>query len=165
MKLSTHIFSTSVGELFVAVDEDSALVQLQFADGLSREEREEQLSRRGYAVRRQRNACKDVERQVRDYLRGRRREFALELAPGGTRFQRRVWQEVAKIPFGRTVSYGEIARRVRRPTAVRAVGRCNATNPIVIIVPCHRVVGSNGNLTGYGGGIATKRALLELESI
>jgi methylated-DNA-[protein]-cysteine S-methyltransferase len=163
MKLSTHVFSSPVGDLFVAVDEASALVQLAFAEGTSREEREEELTRRGHEVQSKKSACAEVERQVRDYFRGRRREFALELEPVGTKFQRRVWNEVAKIPFGRTASYGEIAKRVRHPTAVRAVGRCNATNPIVIVVPCHRVIGSNGSLTGYGGGIAAKRALLGLE--
>ena len=106
---------------------------------------------------------RDVMRQLDAYFAGKRREFDLELAPEGTPFQQRVWQELRTIPFGETISYGELARRIGRPSASRAVGAANGRNPISIIVPCHRVIGSNGSLTGFGGGLDTKRALLDHE--
>ena len=86
------------------------------------------------------------------------------LAPAGTDFQLRVWQELQRIPYGESVSYGELAARIGRPGAARAVGLANGRNPIAVIVPCHRVIGADGSLTGFGGGIERKRALLELEA-
>ncbi len=82
----------------------------------------------------------------------------------GTAFQRRVWRALQEIPYGETISYGELARRIGQPSAVRAVGLANGRNPISIVVPCHRVIGANGTLTGYGGGVERKRCLLELEA-
>ncbi|HVW83599.1 MAG TPA: methylated-DNA--[protein]-cysteine S-methyltransferase [Bryobacteraceae bacterium] len=105
----------------------------------------------------------DVERQVAEYFAGRRTEFTLPLALAGSAFQRNVWAELLKIPFGETITYAELARRVGRPGAFRAVGRANATNRIALIVPCHRVVGSSGELTGYAFGIAIKEKLLKWE--
>jgi methylated-DNA-[protein]-cysteine S-methyltransferase len=102
-------------------------------------------------------------RQLRAYFAGELEEFELRLAPEGTEFQRRVWSELSKIPYGDTVSYGELARRIGNPKASRAVGLANGSNPIPIIIPCHRVIGSNGKLTGYGGGLPIKRKLLALE--
>ena len=90
--------------------------------------------------------------------------FDLPLALDGTPFQVKVWRAVAEIPYGQTRAYGEVARRIRRPNAVRAVGAANGQNPLPIVIPCHRVIGSNGSLTGYGGGLPIKRALLALES-
>jgi methylated-DNA-[protein]-cysteine S-methyltransferase len=87
----------------------------------------------------------------------------LRLAPRGTAFQRRVWDELVRIPYGETLSYHQLATRVGNPAATRAVARANATNPIAIVVPCHRVIGADGSLTGYGGGLDRKRLLLELE--
>jgi methylated-DNA-[protein]-cysteine S-methyltransferase len=101
--------------------------------------------------------------QLEQYFAGERTEFELELALGGTPFEQRVWQEVRAIPYGETATYAEVARRIGSPSACRAVGRANGRNPIAVIVPCHRVVGSDGSLTGYAGGIEMKRALLELE--
>jgi methylated-DNA-[protein]-cysteine S-methyltransferase len=103
-------------------------------------------------------------RQLKAYFAGKRQDFDLTLAPSGTVFQRQTWQALQKIPWGTTISYGELARRLGRPKAVRAVGAANGRNPISIIIPCHRVVGSDGSLTGYGGGLAVKRQLLELEA-
>ena len=105
----------------------------------------------------------EAERQLVSYFAGKLRDFSVPVAPEGTAFQRGVWQQLQQIPYGETVSYGEIARRLANPLAVRAVGLANGSNPISIIIPCHRVIGSNGSLTGYGGGLGTKRALLELE--
>ncbi|MEV0674149.1 methylated-DNA--[protein]-cysteine S-methyltransferase [Mycobacterium sp. NPDC050441] len=108
-------------------------------------------------------AFSDAVGQLTDYFAGDRTEFDLELDMVGTQFQRRVWEALLTIPYGETCSYGEIARQIGSPAASRAVGLANGHNPIGIIVPCHRVIGANGSLTGYGGGLDRKRALLELE--
>jgi methylated-DNA-[protein]-cysteine S-methyltransferase len=102
-------------------------------------------------------------RQLDEYFAGRRTSFDLPLAPVGTPFQRLVWDELLRIGFGRTTTYRELAARIGRPTAVRATGAANGANPISIVIPCHRVIGSGGALTGYGGGLEAKRFLLELE--
>jgi methylated-DNA-[protein]-cysteine S-methyltransferase len=106
----------------------------------------------------------DAAGQLRAYFAGELREFDLPLAPRGTTFQRRVWAAVSAIPYGRTTSYTEIAVEVCSPAARRAVGAANGRNPLPVIVPCHRVIGAAGGLTGYGGGVARKRALLDLEA-
>jgi O-6-methylguanine DNA methyltransferase len=104
-----------------------------------------------------------AEQQLTAYFEGRRRSFSLPLAPVGTPFQRRVWSELQRIPYGDTVSYSELARRSGRPRAIRAAGAANGKNPISIVIPCHRVVGKDGSLVDYGGGLEKKAALLELE--
>jgi methylated-DNA-[protein]-cysteine S-methyltransferase len=138
------------GELLVA-KEDGAVVEIHFrprdVDGL-----------------RDDGAIADVAEQLQEYFRGERQSFDLNLAPRGTGFQLDVWRALQRIPYGETRSYSDIAREIGRPAAVRAVGAANGANPIPIVIPCHRVVGSNGSLTGFGGGIETKRWLLELES-
>jgi methylated-DNA-[protein]-cysteine S-methyltransferase len=101
--------------------------------------------------------------QLAEYAGGDRRSFALPLAPRGTEFERRVWQTLTEIPYGETRSYAEIAAAIGSPAACRAVGRANGRNPIAIVIPCHRVIGSDGSLTGYGGGLDLKRFLLDLE--
>jgi methylated-DNA-[protein]-cysteine S-methyltransferase len=106
----------------------------------------------------------DVKTQLEEYFAGNRTTFDVPLAPQGAPFEREVWHALEEIPYGETVSYGEIARRVGQPTAARAVGLANGRNPISVIVPCHRVIGADGSLTGYGGGLERKRLLLELES-
>ena len=103
--------------------------------------------------------------QLREYFSRLRREFDLLLDLRGTPFQQQVWAELRKVPYGQTVSYGELARRVGRPAAARAVGQAVGANPVPIIVPCHRVVGANGSLVGYGGGLEIKSALLRLEGV
>lgn len=113
--------------------------------------------------RRADQAFAGVRDQLDQYFAGERSVFELALAPGGTAFQGRVWRELQRIPYGQAISYSELARRVGRPSAPRAVGAANARNPISIVIPCHRVVGSGGALTGYAGGIERKRRLLELE--
>lgn len=104
-----------------------------------------------------------VKAQLRDYFAGRLTEFDLPLNPQGTEFQMRVWTQLCGIPFGETISYAELARRIGNPNASRAVGMANSRNPISIIVPCHRVIGADNSLTGYAGGLERKRALLEHE--
>lgn len=103
--------------------------------------------------------------QLLEYLAGRRQSFDLPLEPQGTLFQRQVWQALARIPYGQTRSYGWLARQVGRPQAARAVGQANSRNPISILLPCHRVVGAQGALTGYAGGLERKKMLLRLEGI
>ena len=103
-------------------------------------------------------------RQLDEYFAGTRQDFELAVDPAGTAFQRRVWCALQHIPYGATTSYGALARRVGQPTASRAVGAANGRNPISIVIPCHRVVGADGDLTGYAGGIARKEELLRLES-
>lgn len=107
---------------------------------------------------------REARRQLDEYFAGQRREFDLPLRPSGTEFQLRVWQALREISYGQTATYADIARAIGRPKAFRAVGQANHVNPISIIVPCHRVVGSDGSLTGYGGGLAVKTALLTRES-
>jgi methylated-DNA-[protein]-cysteine S-methyltransferase len=141
-----------IGPLTALVDEAGALTHLLFAH---------QPTPAGTAWDEAR--CAPVLAQLEEYFRGERDAFDLPLAPAGTEFQRRVWDELARIPFGETVDYGALAARLGRPGAARAVGRANATNPIPIIVPCHRVIGANGSLTGYAGGMEAKRRLLDLE--
>ncbi|HEX2859952.1 MAG TPA: methylated-DNA--[protein]-cysteine S-methyltransferase [Alphaproteobacteria bacterium] len=106
---------------------------------------------------------REVERQLGEYFAGRRRVFELPLDMAGTAFQRSVWGELLKIPFGETRSYGQLAARLGNPKAMRAVGAANGRNPVSIIAPCHRVIGSNGTLTGFAGGLACKEWLLKHE--
>ncbi len=113
--------------------------------------------------RRDAEPLRDAIAQVRAYFAGELRDFDLPLAPAGTPFQRQVWEALRTIPYGETRSYGYIAAAIGRPSASRAVGMANGRNPISIIVPCHRVIGSNGLLTGYGGGLDRKQILLDLE--
>jgi methylated-DNA-[protein]-cysteine S-methyltransferase len=103
--------------------------------------------------------------QLEEYFAGKRRDFDLPLRPQGTDFQQRVWRALTEIPYGVTWSYGELARRIGNPNASRAVGLANGQNPISILVPCHRVIGANGSLTGYGGGLERKRWLLAHEGL
>jgi methylated-DNA-[protein]-cysteine S-methyltransferase len=105
----------------------------------------------------------ETERQLKEYFAGQRKEFALKLDVVGTPFQRRVWNALLTIPFGETRSYGEIAKQIGNPGAMRAVGAANGRNPVSIVAPCHRVIGSTGKLTGFGGGLDVKAQLLELE--
>ena len=106
----------------------------------------------------------EAARQLRAYFAGERTSFALPLRPAGTPFEVGVWEELRRIPYGETLSYGELADRIGSAGAARAVGRANACNPIPVVIPCHRVIGSDGSLTGFGGGLDTKRRLLDLES-
>jgi methylated-DNA-[protein]-cysteine S-methyltransferase len=107
---------------------------------------------------------RQAKRELAEYFAGKRQRFSVRLAPRGTTFQRAVWKAIAGVGFGRTIAYAELARRAGRPGSARAAGAATGRNPIGIIVPCHRIVGSNGSLTGYAGGLAKKRALLALEA-
>ena len=110
------------------------------------------------------DVIEDTVRQLDEFFAGKRREFDIPLLFFGTDFQKKVWNELLNIPYGQTISYGEMARRIGMPKSVRAVANANGSNAISILAPCHRVIGSDGSLTGYGGGLAAKKMLLELES-
>lgn len=143
------------GRLLLAADERGLRV-LAFAEGRTPPHVEPSWKKGGAALR-------EAVRQLRAFFAGELQQFALPLAPEGTGFQQCVWRELQQIPYGETISYGELARRVGNPAAFRAVGLANGSNPIAIIIPCHRVIGSNGKLTGYGGGLENKRWLLDFE--
>jgi len=142
--------STVLGTVSVAVDDRGAVVAVQFGDRSEPEFGDREAA--------------PAASQLEEYFLGERRVFDLEVEPAGTDFERRVWAEVARIPFGATASYGEIAERVGGDAVARAVGSANASNPIAIIIPCHRVVGAGGDLTGYAGGLDRKKWLLDMES-
>lgn len=108
---------------------------------------------------------KEAVRQLESYFSGELKEFTLPLEPSGTVFMKQVWSALCEIPFGKTATYGEIAERIGRPKAARAVGLANNRNPIPIFIPCHRVIGADGSLTGYRGGLEMKKKLLELEKL
>lgn len=151
-RMQIRIIDSPVGKLRL-VAEDGFLTELGFGgepavvDGDARDE----------------DVLNETERQLGEYFRGERKKFDLPLRMNGTAYQMETWQALKEIPYGETVAYGEIARRIGRPKASRAVGMANHANPISIIVPCHRVIGKNGRLTGYGGGLDIKQQLLELE--
>jgi methylated-DNA-[protein]-cysteine S-methyltransferase len=144
---------TPIGRLLLAGDED-AVRQIHFAPNSPEAEWENRAT----------EPIKEAAKQLMEYFSGRRTSFDLPLAPEGTSFQKSVWRQLCDIPYGETISYGELARRVGNPKASRAVGAANGQNPLPIVVPCHRVIGANGKLTGFGGGIPVKEALLALES-
>jgi methylated-DNA-[protein]-cysteine S-methyltransferase len=148
---------TPIGTLLIAGDED-AVRRIDFPrDGkASKPEAGWTESLKGPVAK--------AAKQLREYFSGKRADFDLPLAPDGTEFQRTVWRNLQDIPYGETISYGELAKRVGNPKASRAVGAANGKNPIPIVIPCHRVIGSTGKLTGFGGGLPTKEALLELEA-
>lgn len=147
--------STPIGNLLLATDA-TGLREVWFETGKHKKEPDPQW---------QRNAAKVAfaAKQLDEYFAGERQDFDLPLHPIGTPFQVNVWHALAKIPYGATISYGELARRIGQPEAVRAVGAANGRNPIPIILPCHRVIGADGSLTGFGGGLPTKRFLLAME--
>lgn len=142
------IIETPIGPLHAVVDDAGRLVELGFREPL---------------LKAPSPPPAHVVRQINEYFAGKRRTFELELAPRGTPFQLAVWNALLAIPYGDTISYAELARRIGKPAAVRAVGAANGANPIPVIIPCHRVIGSNGSLTGYGGGIERKQWLLAHE--
>jgi methylated-DNA-[protein]-cysteine S-methyltransferase len=140
--------SSPIGPLRLTVADDGALTRVDFGAGDASDD--------------PRFAAATA--QLHEYFSGRRTAFDLPLRPHGSPFEQLVWAELLQIPYGETASYAEIAARIGHPGKARAVGRANARNPIAIVCPCHRVIGSDGSLTGYAGGLETKRALLELEA-
>ena len=159
------VMDSPCGPLLGIVDEDGAVVRIDFSGGRSSRQMEEDLADEVLHCLRDEERTADLERQLREYFAGQRRSFDLPLAPRGTDFQLEVWSQLREIPFGETISYGTLATSLGRPNASRAVGAANGANPIPILVPCHRVIGADGSLTGFGGGLAAKRTLLELEGV
>jgi methylated-DNA-[protein]-cysteine S-methyltransferase len=153
---SFTVLESPVGELLASADAVGRVTGLHF-DGHRTPTPEP-----GWV--RDERALAPLRRQLEEYFAGERREFELELAPTGTPFQLSVWHALRAIPYGETASYGEIAVAVGQPGAARAVGGANNHNPIAIVVPCHRVIGASGSLTGYGGGLPRKQQLLALEA-
>jgi methylated-DNA-[protein]-cysteine S-methyltransferase len=142
---------TEIGRIGLA-ERDGALIELAFKAQPAPERRAEpELIRRAFA-------------QIEEYLAGKRKRFDLPLHAEGTPFMRRVWDELCKIPYGKTRSYKDVAIAIGQPGAMRAVGMANNRNPIALIIPCHRVIGADGSLTGFGGGLDVKRYLLDLEA-
>ncbi|HUI99175.1 MAG TPA: methylated-DNA--[protein]-cysteine S-methyltransferase [Usitatibacter sp.] len=150
-------FETPLGTM-LAIAEDDALASLDFTDA-----KYARAIEPAWRESPRSPLLLECARQVREYLEGRRRAFELPLAPRGTAFQRRVWMEIARIPYGGTITYGELARSSGAPGSARAAGAATGRNPIAIVVPCHRVLGSDGALTGYAGGVDRKAKLLALE--
>ena len=151
-----HYYEAPIGPLLLAGD-GTALQLLGFPSGSMKRRHDADWVE-------DKKPFRQVIRQLDEYFAGKRQDFDLPLAPEGTEFQRQVWRGLQQIPYGETWSYGELARHVGRPKASRAVGAANGLNPIPVIIPCHRVIGSNGKLTGFGGGLETKSFLLNLES-
>ena len=156
---SAGLIPTPCGPMIAVVDGDGALVRLDFFDDGA----PDTSLWYGLAITWDETAVAAVAEQLDGYFAGTRRVFDLRLAPRGNAFFQDAWRALRAVPYGTTISYGALARRLSRPTSARAVGRANALNPISIVVPCHRVIGADGSLTGYGGGIDRKAALLELE--
>ena len=156
MKRYWALIDTPFQQMAAWVDEKGRLLRFNLrATGAARVDPQAENNSRKLA---------DVQRQVSQYSNGKRQDFELELLPEGPDFDQKVWKALLDIPFGTTTSYGAIARTIGHPTAARAVGAANGANPIALIVPCHRVIGSDGSLTGYGGGLPLKRKLLEHEA-
>ena len=156
-----------IGELTIVVDEEERLTRIDFETIDFPTHERATTKERGLMARPLTEpssiGCFKVARQLEEYFARQRRAFDLELSPQGTGFQQVVWKELTRIPYGATCSYRDVAHRIGKPEAVRAVGKANGSNPIPIIIPCHRVIGADGSLTGYGGGLSIKKTLLKLE--
>jgi len=152
------------GPLAFAVDEAGGLLRTQFVNGHYRASIEQELERAGYQVARGRQRTAQWRAQLLEYAHGARQTFEAPLALIGTEWQRRVWLALLDIPYGETRSYGALAALLGRPQAARAVGHANGSNPLPLVVPCHRLIGANGALTGYGGGLDIKARLLAHEA-
>jgi len=156
MTIHTTIVDSPVGPLFLAASTDG-LRAVEFRDNRHPVRRDSEWRAGDNAV------LRNARRQLDEYFAGKRQAFDLPLSPAGTDFQRTVWATLASIPYGETISYAQLASRVGRPAASRAVGAANGRNPLPIMLPCHRVIGADGRLTGFGGGLPTKQFLLKLE--
>jgi methylated-DNA-[protein]-cysteine S-methyltransferase len=155
MPMHYHVMASPIGDLLMAGEAD-ALQVVHFQGGVRPMQPPAQWVRDARPFR-------EVVRQLEAYFDGKLRDFNLPLSPSGTDFQLKVWRTLQTIPYGETWSYGQLARRIRRPDAPRAVGAANGQNPIPVIIPCHRVIGADGSLTGFGGGLPIKQKLLALE--
>jgi methylated-DNA-[protein]-cysteine S-methyltransferase len=157
MSLACKIIESPVGQLKL-VASDKGLVAILWENDSPRRVRLSEL-----VANEQQPVLVETERQLGEYFAGKRKTFSIALDMRGTRFQKNVWEALLAIPFGETRSYGQLAKQLGNPRATRAVGAANGRNPVSIIVPCHRVIGSSGKLTGFAGGLETKAHLLSLE--
>jgi len=162
--IKTAKINTPLGEMIAAASEEGICL-LEFAEGKKKDSEYEHLAslfntkiKRGSNIH-----IKNLKRQLKEYFKGKRKAFSLPLVTQGTQFQKAAWEELMKVPFGHTSTYLEQAQAINKPGALRAVGHANASNKITIIIPCHRVIGSDGTLVGYGGGLKRKKWLLEHE--
>jgi methylated-DNA-[protein]-cysteine S-methyltransferase len=154
----TATIDSLIGPLIIAVDEEGSLIRINFVRGEHQAGSGEPPP--GKAAL---QGLEAVRRELDEYFRGERKQFEMTTKPRGTPFQLSVWHELERIPYGATISYMELAKRIGKPDAVRAVGAANGANPIPVVIPCHRVIGSNGKLVGYGGGLDRKELLLSIE--
>lgn len=162
--LRVALLDTPLGPMLAAAN-DKAVCQLEFADRRSLEKSYAEMQRRFKTpvIPGNNDVLQQLQVELREYFSGMRKQFSVQVEWRGTNFQARVWRELQRIPFGKTLSYEAMAKRIGSPTAIRAVARANATNRIYPVVPCHRVIAKDGSLSGYGGGVWRKRLLLELE--
>jgi methylated-DNA-[protein]-cysteine S-methyltransferase len=163
MNVYVDTVESPAGELAFAVDEEGALVALHFVEDDGDYGMEEALEDEGFVVSRDEGRTARAREELREYYAGERREFGMRIRLVGSEWQKAVWRELTRIPYGETRSYGEIADRLDRPGAARAVGRANATNRLPVVVPCHRVIAADGTLGGFNGGLHLKERLLEHE--
>ncbi len=163
MNVYVDTVESPAGELAFAVDGEGALVALHFVEGDGELTMEAALEDEGFRTLRDEKRTAPAREELREYYAGERREFGLPLSLVGSEWQKAVWRELTRIPYGETRSYGEIADRLDRPGAARAVGRANATNRLPVVVPCHRVIAADGSLGGFNGGLHLKERLLEHE--
>jgi methylated-DNA-[protein]-cysteine S-methyltransferase len=161
-RFSWDLFECPVGNIIAVMDASGAVVRVEF---LTRAKADKVLSAfgDGAVLKRDARALAPLRRQFSEYFAGRRKKFEMSLAPHGTTFQLSVWRALKKIPYGQTRTYAELAAALGRPEAFRAVGTANGANPLPVLVPCHRVVGSDGSLHGYAAGLSVKSFLLKLE--
>ena len=164
MNAYIETIESPAGPLTFATDERGALIWLQFVDGEYELTVEQELEREGFSVEQDEDITAGARAQLQEYYAGTRQKFDVPFVLTGSEWQKAVWQALTRIPFGETRSYAEVAAMVGRPKAARAVGRANATNRLPVVVPCHRVIGADGSLTGFAGGTHLKTRLLEHEA-
>ncbi|MGE3758408.1 MAG: methylated-DNA--[protein]-cysteine S-methyltransferase [Pseudobdellovibrionaceae bacterium] len=160
MSLNYKLWKSPIGDLHIVASE-KALVTLTFAKTWPKLKKDLKAD----LIEKKSKILDQTQQELSEYFKGRRKNFSIPLAPAGTVFQTQTWKALEKIPFGKTRSYLEQAKTMGRTKAIRAVGTANGRNPIAIIIPCHRVIGSNGKLTGYAGGLDIKETLLKLEGV
>jgi len=156
-------FKSPFGDLIAVVDETGVLVRLILPNGHQRWANE--IAQRSFRAIDDPKCCTPIFDQLDEYFQRRRETFDIPLRPEGTAFQRSVWAALQTIPYGETITYKALAERIGNPAAIRAVGRANGSNPLPIVIPCHRVIGADGSLIGFGGGLLLKEQLLDLEGV
>jgi methylated-DNA-[protein]-cysteine S-methyltransferase len=157
---NAYIYETTIGKILIAEDEQG-ITELSLTAELESDDKKEQFASEYVLL--ETMLIKEAAKQITEYLDGTRKEFTVKLNPKGTEFQRKVWEALCAIPYGETRSYKQIAEAVGNAKASRAIGMANHNNPIMCIIPCHRVIGANGSLVGYAGGLPVKEHLLNLE--